>query len=212
MTLSVEHAPHETGLESGGHVKGLAIAVVTKNKDDDGMGRVKVRYPWHDKPRESYWARMGTPMAGKDRGFVAIPEIGDEVIVGFERGDLRFPCVVACVHNGKDTTPFPNKDGKNDVRMFRSRKKHMLRFDDGDKGVVELTHEKGRKVIFDDDGFAVQDEKGNVVKVDSNSGAMTIEAKGTLSIKANKISIEAPSIDIKASGIANLKGGTVNIN
>ena len=48
----------ETSLEAGGHVKGVAVAIVTQNKDDEGSCRVKVRYPWHDKPRESYWARL----------------------------------------------------------------------------------------------------------------------------------------------------------
>jgi uncharacterized protein involved in type VI secretion and phage assembly len=213
MNLSVEQAPRETAHESGGYVKGVAIALVTQNKDEDGLCRVKVRYPWHDKPRESYWARLAMPMAGKDRGLVFIPEVGDEVVVAFEREDLRFPCVLGALWNGKEKPPFDNQDGKNDKRMFKSRKKHLLVFDDGSKGVVELAHEKGRKIVFDDDGFAVQDEKGNVVKVDSNSGAMTIEAKGSLTIKAASITIQATGqIDVKASGVANLKGSVVNIN
>jgi uncharacterized protein involved in type VI secretion and phage assembly len=213
MNLSVEQASPETAHESGGYVKGVAIALVTQNKDEDGLCRVKVSYPWHDKPRESYWARLAMPMAGKDRGFVTIPEVGDEVVVAFEREDLRFPCVLGALWNGKEKPPFDNKDGKNDKRMFKSRKKHLLVFDDGSKGVVELAHEKGRKIVFDDDGFSVQDEKGNVVKVNSNSGAMTIEAKGSLTIKAASISIQATGqIDVKASGVANLKGSVVNIN
>jgi uncharacterized protein involved in type VI secretion and phage assembly len=213
MSLSVEQTPHETALESGGYVKGIAIAVVTQNQDPEGLCRVKVSYPWHDKPRESYWARLATPMAGHDRGLVLIPEVGDEVIVGFEREDLRFPYVLGALWNGKDKPPFTNPDGKNDKRMFKSRKKHVLVFDDGAKGVVELAHEKGRKVTFDDNGFAVQDENGNVVRVDSNSGAMTIEAKGQLSIKAASITIQATgSIDVKASGVANIRGSMVNIN
>src|SRR5262245_36039816 len=49
--------PSEIAHESG-HAKGVAVAVVTQNKDEDGLCRVKVSYPWHDKPRESYWARL----------------------------------------------------------------------------------------------------------------------------------------------------------
>jgi uncharacterized protein involved in type VI secretion and phage assembly len=213
MNLTVDQAPRETALESGGYLKGVAVAVVTQNKDDEGLCRVKVSYPWHDKPRDSYWARIATPMAGNDRGFVAIPEVGDEVLVGFEREDLRFPYVLGALFNGKDKGPFNNSDGKNDKRMFRSRKKHALVFDDGAKGAVELSHEKGRKIVFDDNGFAVQDENGNVVKVDSASGAMTIEAKGQLNIKAASITIQATgSVDVKASGVATIQGSMVNIN
>ena len=209
----VETAPTETAHEAGGYIKGVAIALVTQNKDDDGLCRVKVRFPWHENASESFWARLATPMAGKGRGLVMIPEVGDEVLVAFEREDLRFPYVLGGLWNGTDKPPLANDDGKNDKRILKSRKKHYLLFDDGAKGVVELAHEKGRKVTFDDNGFVVQDEKGNVVKVDSNSGAMTIEAKGQLNIKAATITIEATgTLEVKASATLTIRGSLVNIN
>jgi uncharacterized protein involved in type VI secretion and phage assembly len=203
----------EASHETGGFVKGVAIALVTQNKDDEKLCRVKVSYPWHETPRESYWARLSVPMAGADRGMVMIPEVGDEVLVAFEREDLRFPYILGALWNGKDKPPIANEDGKNDRRIIQSRKKHKLLFDDGTRGVVELAHEKGRKIVFDDDGFAVQDENGNVVKVDSNSGAMTIEAKGQLNIKAATITIEATgTLEVKASATLTVRGALVNIN
>lgn len=203
----------ETALESGGYLKGVAIGVVTQNQDPDGLCRVKVRFPWHEKPSESYWARLAMPMAGKERGTVFIPEVGDEVLVAFEREDLRFPYILGSLWNGKDKPPVANDDGKNDKRKIQSRKKHYLLFDDGAQGVVELKHEKGRRIVFDDNGFLVEDERGNTVKVDSNSGAMTIEAKGQLSIKAATISIEATgTLEVKASATLTLRGSLVNIN
>lgn len=209
----LEAPPRETTLESGGVVKGVAIAVVTQNKDDEGLCRVKVSYQWHENPSESYWARLATPMAGSGRGVVMIPEVGDEVLVAFEREDLRFPFVLGALWNGKAKPPLANNDGKNDKRIVKSRKAHSLLFDDGTKGVVELRHEKGKKITFDDNGFAVEDEKGNVIKVDSNSGAMTIEAKGQLSIKAASITIEATgTLEVKASATLTLRGSLVNIN
>jgi uncharacterized protein involved in type VI secretion and phage assembly len=209
----MEPVTRETELEAGGYLKGVAIAIVTQNEDDQKLCRVKVRYPWHDKPGESYWARLSMPMAGPDRGLVLIPEVDDEVLVGFEREDLRFPYVLGALWNGKDKPPRANEDGKNDKRILQSRKKHYLLFDDGSKGVVELAHEKGRKVTFDDTGFAVQDENGNTVKVDSGSGSMTIEAKGQLTIKAATITIEATgTFDLKASATMTIRGSLVNIN
>lgn len=213
MTALRDARASETQHEAGGYVKGVAIALVTQNKDEEGRCRVKVRYPWHDQPRESYWARLATPMAGKDRGLVLVPEIGDEVLVAFEREDLRFPYVLGSLWNGQDTPPETNSDGRNDKRLLRSRKKHHLLFDDGTRGVVELAHEKGRKVVFDDDGFVVQDESGNVVKVNSASGAMTIEAKGQLNIKAASITIEATGMmELKAGATMTIRGSIVNIN
>jgi uncharacterized protein involved in type VI secretion and phage assembly len=213
MSLSTLVPSAETGHESGGYVKGLAIAIVTQNRDPENLCRVKVRYPWHENPSESYWARLAMPMAGDARGLVLIPEVGDEVVVGFEREDLRFPCILGALWNGKDKPPLANSDGKNDKRILTSRKKHHLLFDDGVRGVVELAHEKGRKVVFDDDGVVLQDERGNMVKIDSNSGAMTIEATGDLTIKATTITIQATAtLNVKATGSLSLGGFPVNIN
>ena len=209
----LETATKETALEAGGLIKGVAVALVTQNKDEEGLCRVKVSYPWHEKPRESYWARLATPMGGKERGLVLIPEVGDEVVVGFEREDLRFPYVLGALWNGKDKPPLANDDGKNDKRILQSRNKHYLLFDDGAPGVVELRHEKGRKIVFDDNGFAVQDESGNAIKVDSNSGAMTIEATGQLKIKAATISIQATgTLELQAGATMTIRGSLVNIN
>lgn len=204
----------ETSHEAGGYVKGVAIALVTQNKDDEKMCRVKVSYPWHDQPRESYWARLSAPMAGKDRGFVMIPEVGDEVLVAFEREDLRFPYILGALWNGKDTPPIANDDGKNDKRIIKSRDGHFLLYDDNSTtGEVVLTHKKGRRIAFTKDGWVVEDENGNKVRVDTTSGAMTIEAKGQLNIKAASITIEATgTVEMKASATMTIRGSLVNIN
>lgn len=198
--------------ESSGVMKGVAVAIVTNNDDKEGLCRVRVRYPWHSQPHESYWARLATPMAGKDRGWMTIPEVDDEVVVAFERQDLRFPFILGALWNGKDQAPLP-QDAKNDKRIFQSRKKHSLLFDDGEEGEVELKHEKGRRILLNDDGFLVEDEKGNSVKVDSNSGEMSLIAKGTLNIKATTINIEASgTLTAKSSGTLTVKGSLVQIN
>lgn len=205
--------PSEIAHEAGGYVKGVALAIVTQNKDKLGLCRVKVRYQWDKEKRESEWARLVVPMAGNGRGTVMIPEIGDQVLVVFDKEDVNFPYVLGALWNDEDKPPLANGDGKNDKRIIKSRKKHYLLFDDGASGVVELHHEKGRKIVLDDNGFVVQDEKGNVVKVDSNSGAMTIEAKGQLNIKAATITIEATgTLELKASATLKIQGSLVNIN
>lgn len=212
MNMLVD-TPRETDLEAGGFVKGIAIALVTQNDDPEHLCRVKVRYPWHDKPADSYWARLAMPMAGHDRGLVLIPEVGDEVVVGFEREDLRFPYVLGALWNGQDDPPVFNDNGNNDKRILKSRKRHYFLFDDGPEGVVEVAHEKGRKVRFDDHGIEMLDEMGNVFKIESDSGAITIEANGPLKIKAATVTIEASgTLDLKASATLSVRGTLVNIN
>ena len=206
-------AGSETAHESGGYVKGVAIAVVTQNQDDEGQCRVKVSYPWHDNPSDSYWARLAMPMAGNDRGFVFIPEVDDEVVVAFEREDLRFPVILGSVYNGQDAPPLANDDGNNDKRTIQSRKKHYLLFDDGDAGAVTLFHERERLVTLDNDGIVVKDGSGNQIRIESGSGAMTIEAKGQLNIKGATVAIESQgTFEIKAGATLTMRGTLVNIN
>ena len=128
----------ETTHESGGYAKGVALALVTQNKDPEGLGRVKLRFPWESQPRESDWARCAVPMAGKDRGTYFLPEIGDEVLVAFEREDMRFPYVLGALWNGQDKPPESNSNGQNDRRVIKSRSGHKLTFDDGSQGQIEL--------------------------------------------------------------------------
>jgi len=202
----------ETAHESDGHAKGVAVALVTQNKDDDGLCRVKVRYPWHDKPRESYWARLAVPMAGDGRGTVFIPEVGDEVLVAFEREDLRFPYVLGALWNGQDKPPLANDDGNNDKRIVKSRKHHYLLFDDGAQGVVELAHENGAVVRFTDNEIELKDSQGNQLKIEK-SGAITLQANTQLNIKAATISIEATgTLELKANATLTVRGALVNIN
>ena len=202
----------ESTHEAGGYAKGVAVALVTQNRDDDGLCRVKVSYPWHDKPRESYWARLAVPMAGNGRGTVMIPEVGDEVLVAFEREDLRFPYVLGALWNGKDKPPLANDDGNNDKRIVKSRKHHYLLFDDGTQGVVELAHENGAMVRFTDNEIELKDSQGNQLKIEK-SGAITLQANTQLNIKAATISIEATgTLELKANATLTVRGALVNIN
>ena len=76
-----------------------------------------------------------------------------------------------------------------------------------------MAHEKGRKVRFDDHGIEMLDEMGNVFKIESDSGAITIEANGPLKIKAATVTIEASgTLDLKASATLSVRGTLVNIN
>ena len=73
---------------------GLTIGIVTNNKDPDGLGRVRVKFPALSDAEESWWARVVTPGGGSQAGLIFIPQIDDEVLVGFEHGDLRRPFVL----------------------------------------------------------------------------------------------------------------------
>jgi uncharacterized protein involved in type VI secretion and phage assembly len=181
-----------------GLIHGVVTGVVTNNQDPDGLGRVKLRFPWLSDTDESAWARVAAAMAGPNRGLFLLPEVEDEVLVAFEHGDPRFPYVLGALWNGRDAPPADNADGKNDIRVLRSRSGHVIRLTDADgAGKIEITDRTG----------------DNTVTIDSASNTVTI-AGTNITIKAGsgKLRLEGASIEIEASGPASLKGATVDIN
>ncbi len=132
-------------------IAGVAIGIVTNNQDPDRLGRVKVKFPWLSDEDESAWARMVTPMAGKERGLYFLPEVDDEVLVAFEHGDLRSPYVLGALWNGKDLPPVTNDDGKNNIRAIASRSGHVIRLNDEDgKEKIEIIDKSGKNsLVFD---------------------------------------------------------------
>ncbi|MEV8456203.1 VgrG-related protein [Streptomyces sp. NPDC052095] len=98
-----------TGPGGGSRCAGLVSGTVTDTQDPEGSGRVKVRFPWLSDEYASDWARTAQS-GGTGGGDAFIPEVGDEVLVGFEHGHLDRPYVLAGLYNGKDR-PSPGSGG-----------------------------------------------------------------------------------------------------
>lgn len=79
---------------------GIVRAVVVDLQDPDSAGRIKVRFPSLPNDFEA-WARVSLPLGGNQTGLWALPDVGDEVVVGFEGGDVRNPIVIGSLWNGK---------------------------------------------------------------------------------------------------------------
>jgi len=196
-------------------VFGVVVAVVTNNQDPDGVGRVKLRFPWLSDTDESQWARIAAPMAGKDRGAYFLPEVDDEVLVAFEQGDIHYPYVLGALWNSVDTPPASNGDGKNNLRVLKSRSGHIVKLNDEDgKETVEIVDKTGKNSI-------VIDTAGNTVTITSDKDITLKAANGTITLDAQKIAVKSSAdakveagggMDVKASGTLNIKGATVNIN
>ena len=100
--------------EADGSIQGLAVAVVTDNKDPDGLARIRVSLPWQGESGESFWARIAMPMTGNEFGSFFLPEVGDEVLVGFDRGDMSHPFIIGSLWSGRIPPPETNADGRCD--------------------------------------------------------------------------------------------------
>src|SRR5262245_7852128 len=85
---------------------GLVRAVVVDVQDPDAKGRIKVKFPWLPRDVET-WARVSLPLGGTRTGLLTLPEIGDEVVIGFEHGDVRNPIVLGFLWSGNSRTPTP---------------------------------------------------------------------------------------------------------
>jgi uncharacterized protein involved in type VI secretion and phage assembly len=196
-------------------IHGVVIGLVTNNQDPEGLGRVKVKFPWLSADAESPWARVAVPMAGNQRGIYFLPEPDDEVLVAFEHGDVNFPYIIGALWNGQDIPPANNDDGKNNLRVIQSRSGHIIRLNDEDgKEKIEIIDKSGNNSI-------VFDTANNTITIKSDKDITLSATQGTLKLDAQKIEIKSSAetkieagagMDIQATGTMNLKGSMVNIN
>jgi uncharacterized protein involved in type VI secretion and phage assembly len=202
-------------------IYGVVSGLVSDNKDPEGRARVKVQFPWLADDAQSDWAKVVSFMAGKDRGAVFLPEVGDEVLVAFEHGDIHHPYVLGGLWNSDDPAPETNGDGKNNIRKIKSRSGHELIFCDNDQGkqeCVELHTKAGHKIILDDkqgaEKIEIRDKSGsNVVTINSVTGEMSLESQTKLKLKSQIIEIEAGAqMKVSAGALLELKGALVKIN
>ena len=84
----------ETRQAIANRIQGVVIGIVTNNQDPEELKRVKVKFPWLSEEDESYWARICTSVTEAKQNNYELPEVGSEVLVTFEHGDIRFPYIL----------------------------------------------------------------------------------------------------------------------
>jgi len=167
-------------------------AIVVENEDPDHMGRIRVRFFWQE-DEMSPWLRIINPYGGKEKGHMFIPEIDEEVIVGFEGGNAEKPFVMGALYHAK-ALPDDWKPDSNDIKAIRTRSGHTIEFRDTE-GEEEIW-------IYD------YKKENYFLKLKSHAQEITIEAVEHIELKAKNISIlaeedlkiEATDSTIKASG------------
>lgn len=216
--LGLTRPASQSAEAGGGRIPGVVIGIVTDNRDPSNECRVKLKFPWMSDQYESDWARNVQLWAGKGYGSVIVPEVGDEVAVAFEQGDIHRPFVLGGLYNGQDV-PYPGTPELIDTagavtrRDLVSRTGHLMSMTEmagTSDGITLKTAGNGyrlelsklnRTVTLEADGTVVIEAKG--------TGAMTIRAAGDLDISGRRINIKAQSgITIDAgAGPADIKAG-----
>jgi Rhs element Vgr protein len=221
--------PEHPVSSSGQYVatQGLHVGVVTDIVDPAGRGRIRVRLPIVGMAEDGIYARLATLDAGNNRGTFFLPEINDEVIVGFLGDDPNYPVVLGMLHSGANPPPIAPTD-ENNEKGYVSRSEIKVLFHDGDKR-VSIETPGGRKLTLDDTNglCSLEDAAGNKLVLDesgitlSSAKNLTLEAVSSLSISAPQLTIEADataelsangSLSVGSSGITEIKGSMVKIN
>ncbi|MBO0871476.1 MAG: phage baseplate assembly protein V [Micromonosporaceae bacterium] len=175
---------------------GVVPALVAE-VDGDDEARVKVSFPWYDPGTVTDWCRVNQLYAGNGYGSVFIPEKGDEVLVAFVHGDMRFPIVLGGLYNGKDKPPATRQDG-HDRKLIRTRHGHQIVFDDqSGHAAVRITSAGGHVVELDDEGKAVKvtAAAGGSVSVTAD-GAISLTSKESVTIDAPKVTLRSGNVDL----------------
>jgi len=187
----------------------IQLGVVDDLDDPLGWGRVKVKFPWRTDATDPVWARIATLDAGPKQGTWFIPDVGQEVAVGFIGGDDAQPLVLGSLWNGQQEVPETIDPDKNDIRSIVTRSGHCLRFDDGDAMTVTVETAAGRRLVLDDDGKKITvEETGSKNTIElSDDGITLTAAKGDITLKAGsgKVKIDASGIEAKSTGPAKIE-------
>jgi uncharacterized protein involved in type VI secretion and phage assembly len=176
------------------------IGIVTDNKDPDKLMRVKVKFPALSEQDTTWWISVISYGAGKDRGWFFLPEVNDEVLVGFEHGDINRPVVIGALWNGSDAPPEEQSSG-NPKRVLVSRSGSRIEFDD-DANTIVIKDGGGKgEITFkaDDNKLIIEAKSGDVVFT-APSDEMQIKATDAIEMKADM------NMDIRAKSEAKLTG------
>ena len=163
----VLHPPYQ---DSGAFPKSHEqMGRVVENADPLGLGRVRVQMIWQEAGSEKTpWIRLLQPHSGSGKGFYFVPEIGEEVLVGFQGGNAEKPYVIGTQYNGKEKSGYADKE--NSIKAVHTRSGHKL-------------------VFTEDESILITDKSGNEILLDTKGSNITITAPETMTLNAKNLNI-----------------------
>lgn len=217
-------------------ILGVVLGLVAKNYDKNMPGRVCVTVPVRDSnANELKWARVSMPSSGNKWGHYFLPEVGDQVLLAFEQGNIERPYVIGCIP--KDSSRFLSRatDENNQYKKIETKNGNTIIFEDnkegeGDKDKISIktpkdTHqlildnEKNQIILTDKEGknkVELLTEKGNInivcekkltIKVGDSVELTLNGSNGSVTVKCDKLDIKASqNITAKTDGMAKLSG------
>lgn len=231
-----------TKTETGDNrIFGVLTGIVAKNYDESMKGRVCVTIPLRDKDaNELQWARVAMPSSGKSWGHYFLPEVGDQVLLVFENGNIEKPYIIGCIPKEKDKFLSESADEKNQFKKIVTTHGNTVVFEDnsenedGEKDKIRIfTSKETLSVSLDNEKMlmSVKDKEGkNQIVINAKDGNINIDCEkkmtvkvndvelningssGNVSLKCKNFKVEADSmIELKASGKLKLEGANATL-
>ena len=214
-------SPLASGLNSG--INGLLPGIVLKlDGDPEKQNRIQVKIPLMKNESEGIWARLSSPYASKDFGSFFIPEVGDEVILGFFNADPSSPVILGSLYSSSRNPP-KQIESENNIKTLVTRSKITVEFDEKKKAfslktpdersivlsdedkLISISDKNGNKIEFTDDGIAITSPKDISI---SSQGGIKIEAANDIAIasKSGNINAEGLNVELNAKTSLTAKG------
>ena len=231
-----------TKTETGDNrIFGVVIGIVTDNYDAEMKGRVCVNIPVRDKEANNLkWARVAMPSSGKEWGHYFLPEVGDQVLLVFEQGNIEKPYVIGCIPKASDKFLSKSVDKDNQKKRIVTKHGSTIEFfdakeGDGEKDIINIyTANSKHKILINNEKneILISDKEGeNSIRMQTEDGKMTVKAKerltievsdsikincngsnGTVTVDCKKVKMKSSEdILMEANGKAKLSGGNVNV-
>jgi Rhs element Vgr protein len=190
-------------------IQGLQVGTVKKiYEDPDSEYRILVTLPSKAQTQEGVWARVSNFYATSGVGAVFLPEIGDEVVLGFLETDPRFPIVLGSLYSSTKAPPQTASDNNNYIKSLVTKSKLKVNFDDQNTILTFSTPGGSSITLSDQDGsITVKDKNGNTATF--SSSGIVLDSKSDIQLKATgnielnatgKVSITATQ-DVAVSGM-----------
>ncbi len=200
-------------------MQGFQRAIVRNNNDPDKLGRVRVEYPWFQGDsleHPSEWCEVCTPFASKEAGMWFIPEIGEEVLVYLQGGNLDHPVILGSLYSKQNRPPESNRagdhnsDNSNALKFIRTRSGHLLAFDDSDADrAVVLKDKEGRRleILSKENKIVLSDEQNNCLVIEGPTITISNSNGDEVRIESGGITVKSQSVKIEAAASLELGAG-----
>lgn len=181
---------------------GVSLATVSNTRDEQNLGRIKVKFLLKGAQIESDWVQIVSFFAGTSSGAFFLPQVGDSALVAFADGDPSKPYVLGFLWNGQQKPPVANVEQQQTTRVIKTKGGKTITFDDSDQGKISIVDNKNNQILID--------TSANKISLISQ-GDISISAVGSINIKGSQVVVQNTGGSVKADLTAasmQLTGGT----